>query len=173
MFQKVSGTQKVKYKRESGEYRSLPSKQFYLTVPIQLVHENLSVSGKKNDIKKILFRKSSFVRGAGVSRVSLECFCLKVPKNCIRYPLVFQKNSGMEIVTAEKGGGYLDYPSKMSYLKVPIQFVDKYFCVSAQNRFQKTYSKEREIITIFVENTLSQSTAIFRRRTLLCFRRKL
>ena len=109
--------------------------------------------------------KSVWIRGGGVSRFSVEIFCLAVPKNAVGEPCSLSLISGIEKVWMRGGGECQDFPSKISYLTVPKNFVRQPFGVSLISGIEKFYASEG-YVTIFCRTFLSHSAEKCRRGTL-------
>ena len=115
-------------------------------------------------------RKFMNKRGGGVSRFSVEFFCLAVPKNAVGEPFSLSLLSGIEKIWM-RGWGLgecQDFPSKFSCLTVPKIFVGQPFRVSLISGIENFYASEG-YVTIFCRTFLSHSAEKCRRGTLQSF----
>ena len=100
-------------KRAGREYQDFPSKIFCLTVPKISVGECFIVA--------LISGTEKVSRRGGVSRFSVENFCLTVPtKISVGGSFIVALISGIEKVWRRGGGGeYRDFPSKIFCLTLP------------------------------------------------------
>ena len=119
--------------------------------------------------RKFQVAKKCMDKSGGVSRFSVEIFCLTVPKNAIGEPFSLSLISGIEKVWMRGWGGgeCQDFPSKISCLTVPKNFVGQPLSVSLISGIGKLYASEG-YVTIFCRNFLSHSAEKLHRGTLLC-----
>ena len=120
-----------------------------LTVPKLFVEEPFCVS------ENCWYRKILGIRErerGGISRFSVDFFCLTVPKSFVREPLFFQKVSGIEIFHVEEGGAS--------------RFCRKFFV--SQDRNEKL---RRGTLLCFIKifGTTETRTRTYRFRTLLSY----
>ena len=116
--------------------------------------------------RKFPVAKKLMDKRGGVSRFSVEIFCLAVPKSAVGEPCSLSLISGIEKVWMRGGGGECqDFPSKISYLTVPKNFVRQPFGVSLISGIEKFYASEG-YVTIFCRTFLSHSAEKCRRGTL-------
>ena len=115
--------------------------------------------------RKFPVAKKLWIRGGGgVSRFSVELFCLTVPKNAVGEPFSLSLISGFEKVWL-RGWGLgecQDFPSKFSCLTVPKKFVGQPFRVSPISGIEKFYASEG-YVTISCRTFLSHSAEKCRR----------
>ena len=107
--------------------------------------------------------------GGGLSRFSVEIFCLTEPKNFVEEPFcaVLQKISGSEKVYGSEEGEVSKFPFENFLSHMPKKIVGEPIRVSLIWVIEKFYAEEG-YVTIFCRNFLSHSAEKFRRGTLLC-----
>ena len=83
-------------------------------------------------------------KGAGITILRRNFFCLTVPKNLVEDPFraLFQEVSGNESLWIRAGEKCQSVPSNTFCLTVPKLFVGEPFSVSIISRIEKAYAEE-------------------------------
>ena len=79
------------------------------------------------------YRKCLWKRGGGVTKSTVEKFCLKVQRNFGWVPFSVSQMSGAEKVWIRGGGDYKDFLSNFFFLTLPKIFVSEPFCAVSEN----------------------------------------
>ena len=112
----IFGYRKSWDNKGGGEYQDIPSKIFFLTVPIIFVGEFLFFA-------LITGTEKVWIRGGGVSRYSVENFLFHSGYNFRRGILYFYSIFGYRKSLDKRWGECQDLPSKKFCLTVPKIFV--------------------------------------------------
>ena len=118
--------------------------------------------------RKFLVAKKFMGEGwAGLSRFSVENFCLTLPKNFVGEPVYVSPSFRYrKIIGIREGGGSVSILRRKRFcLTVPKNFVGEPFFVSQNFWYRKIFRRRGGVSGVFVEIFLSHFAGNFRRGT--------